>query len=201
MITPTQQAHGARRFYEIQKRTGRESVSGPGSFIASTEEIRRWLPVALRELGVRVLADVPCGDHHWMSQVELPCAYVGYDIVEELVEQNRQRYPQRAFYRLNAIEQRPMDCDAVLCRDLLVHLTYDHAAAAIANFRAAGAKWLICTTFPGVENRELVESHGGWGWRPLDMEAAPFLLGPAIDGVREVVAGETWERWARVYQL
>src|SRR5262249_38238518 len=50
---------------------GQESVSGPGSSIRQTVEIRQRLPLLLQELGTRVLLDAPCGDFHWLSKVRL----------------------------------------------------------------------------------------------------------------------------------
>ena len=39
-------------------------------------------------------------------------------------------------------------CDAILCRDCLVHLSFANIARAVANFARSGAAWLITTTFP-----------------------------------------------------
>lgn len=201
IVTVEDQVKGAKQFYELQRRVGRESVSGPGSFLTATTEIREWLPRFLLSVNAVSLADCPCGDFHWLSEVCLPCEYAGYDIVPEIVEANRRNHPARCFDVLNLVESGPTGADVILCRDLLVHLTYEHAEKVLANFKASGARYVLLTTFPGIQNTELAQSHTGWGWRPLDMEAAPFGLGPAVDGVREVVAGEKWERWIRAYEL
>jgi hypothetical protein len=69
------------------------------------------------------------------------------------------------------------------------------------NFRKAGALYVILTTFPGGKNKELSQSHPGWGWRPLDMAAAPYHLDPTPECVREDAAGEVYERWMRMFRL
>jgi hypothetical protein len=205
------QVEGARRFLRLQQGLRRESVSGPGSTMNATSEVRTWLPQVLHHLRVRVLADIPCGDYNWMASVDLPCDYRGYDVLVELIEANRQNYPWRAtaFEVLNAVEQIPKAADVILCRDLLVHLDLDDAQSVIENFKASGSPYVILTTFPGQPNHELAQSYPGWGWRPLDMEAPPFnkvlkpmtLVGDVSFGVREIVAGEKWERWLKLYSL
>src|SRR5215213_5906369 len=62
-----------------------ESVSGSGSTMAETEDIRGYLPELLQRLGARSLLDIPCGDFHWMKTVDLGIdRYIGADIVPEL---------------------------------------------------------------------------------------------------------------------
>src|SRR5579885_1138281 len=48
-----------------------ESVSGLGSELSATERVREELPKIVREFGVRSMLDIPCGDFHWMRQVDL----------------------------------------------------------------------------------------------------------------------------------
>ena len=56
-------------FYRDNKWGDAESVSGAGSNLAQTEEVRRVLPGLLAELGCRSMLDVPCGDFYWMRLV------------------------------------------------------------------------------------------------------------------------------------
>jgi hypothetical protein len=199
MIDVELQAQGAARYVAMQHAVGRESMSGPGSSLEATAEIREWLPWILEKLGAKSMADVPCGDHHWLATVDIPCGYHGYDLLPELVEANRYGFPARRFDVLNAISDVP-DGDVILCRDLLVHLSLEHAACVLARFRESGARYLLLTTYPGVKNHELSQSHPGWGWRPLDMEAEPFRLVPTGDGVMEAGAREgSAERWVKVF--
>lgn len=193
------QVKGAEWF--IGQTRGRESLSGPGSYLSATTEIRDWLPRVIRAYGVRSMADIPCGDWNWMQHVDLPVDYVGCDVVRGVIEQNRERYPHVRFWVLNAITDVPERVDLILCRDLLVHLSYKHGLQVLDNFRRSGSRWLLTTTFPGVTNAELPRWHDGWGWRPIDVESSPYGLDRPIGGVREVVAGERWERWVRIYAL
>ena len=64
--------------------------------------------------------------------------------------------------------------DLILCRHLLIHLSFGQGLAALENFRRTGARYLLVTTNPSLqENREIV--HTG-SFRPVNMERAPFVL-------------------------
>lgn len=189
MITTEQQVAGARRFFQGQQRKGRESVSGQGSNLSHTTEIREWLPQAILRHGIQALIDIPCGDRNWIKHVDLPCEYTGYDVLPEL-----------GAPILNAVTDVPPFADCILCRDFLVHLSYEHALKVLDNFRKSGTRFVMLTTFPKEQNTDL-PADAKWGWRPLNMQAAPFNMGEPIDGVQEVIAGEKWERWINLYHL
>jgi SAM-dependent methyltransferase len=151
-----------------------ESPSGPGSSSAQTATLRRVLPDLLQTLGVRSLLDAGCGDFNWMRQVELNLEqYFGVDIVDDLIARNRQRYgrPQREFLCLDLAWVDLPHADAVLCRDTLVHYSLADAQAILRNLKRTDARYLLATTFPP---RGANEDIAIGGWRPLDMEAAPF---------------------------
>lgn len=48
----------------------RETVSGAGSTLRYTEKLRQSIPGLIADLNIRTLLDVPCGDFHWMSEIE-----------------------------------------------------------------------------------------------------------------------------------
>jgi hypothetical protein len=82
-------------------------------------------------------------------------------------------------------------CDAILCRDCLVHLSFANIERAVANFRASGAKWLIATTFPEWQTNADCEDGD---WRALNLERAPFSWGPPVELLNEncTEAGGGW---------
>ena len=79
-------------YYQINRWGDDESVSGAGSNLQQTAEVRRVLPGLLAELGVQSLLDVPCGDFNWLKLVPLDVDYIGGDIVAELVARNQAEY-------------------------------------------------------------------------------------------------------------
>jgi hypothetical protein len=144
------------------------SVSGPGSELDRTADLRRRLPALLEELGVRTLLDAGCGDFGWLRVTELPEQYVGVDVVPELfaaLEQDLQR--GRTFLRA--------DITRVLCRDVLIHFPDDDIVRAVENLRRTGARWLLTTTFVGRGTNEPIALGD---WRTLDLEAPPFDFPP-----------------------
>jgi hypothetical protein len=171
---------GRKRFSAIYRSNvfgGEESRSGRGSSLGQTAVIRKVLPALLSELKVRVLLDAPCGDSHWIQQVNFPgIKYVGADIVTELIEENRRRYagPAREFSCLDlACDQLP-SADLILCRDCLVHLPFEQSLNILRNFRRSGARYALVTTFPNT--KENVDLGEGGLWRPLNLQAPPFNL-------------------------
>ncbi len=75
------------QIYHSNRWGSAESVSGFGSEIKNTEVLAAALPRLFRELDIRTLLDLPCGDFNWMSRVNMDgIDYLGADIVEALVE-------------------------------------------------------------------------------------------------------------------
>jgi hypothetical protein len=78
-------------------KVGDESLSGPGSCLAQTAEIRRSLPHVLQHIDARSLLDAPCGDFNWMKHVALGLEeYIGADIVDDLVVENQRKFGGRS---------------------------------------------------------------------------------------------------------
>lgn len=154
----------------------RDSLSGKGSNLEATAEVRKVLPVLLRDLGASSMLDVPCGDFFWMAHVDLTgIDYLGGDIVPELIEANRQSHgrPGVAFQVVDLIRGPVPKADVILVRDCLVHLSHDHARAALANVARSGGTWLLTTTFPDTPaNEDIVTGE----WRSIDLTKPPFNL-------------------------
>jgi SAM-dependent methyltransferase len=167
-------------YYAANYWRGEESRSGRGSSLVQTQALRQALPDLLRTLGVRSLLDVPCGDFHWMKRVPLDgIAYTGADIVPALVADLRARHggTGRRFMLLDLVATTPPPADLLLCRDLLVHLSFAEIEPVLRNIRRSGATWLLTTTFPNrPSNQELL----GCDWRPLNLQAPPFGFPPPL---------------------
>ena len=95
-------------------------------------------------------------------------------------------------YRLADITRDDLPrCDAILCRDCLVHFGFANIARTIENFRRSGARWLITTTFP--DWRQNLDCEDG-DWRALNFERAPFGWGAPVELFNEncIEAGGGW---------
>lgn len=162
-----------RRLRECEA-CGLESLSGPGSTLAQTMELRQRLPLLLQHIGARTLLDAPCGDFNWMKHTVLGLdRYIGVDILETLVVRNREYHasPSRQFELRDIIRECLPQADVILCRDCLVHFSFEDIRQTLSNFRRSGARFLLTTTFPRVEINADIETGS---WRTLNFELAPF---------------------------
>jgi SAM-dependent methyltransferase len=188
----------AHRFQRIHDRNlwgAAESSSGLGSELDATAVLRGELPRLLARLGVTSLLDAPCGDAGWINAANLGVRYVGVDIVPALIERLQARAAvgeSTGDYHLADITRDPLPrCDAILCRDCLVHLSFANIERAVGNFRRSGATWLIATTFPGWQAN--LDCEDG-DWRALNFERAPFSWGAPVELLNEncTEAGGGW---------
>jgi 2-polyprenyl-3-methyl-5-hydroxy-6-metoxy-1,4-benzoquinol methylase len=175
-----------RRIHDTNLWGATASVSGLGSESDATAALCAKLPRLLGKLQVASLLDAPCGDAGWISQVNLGVPVIGVDIVQELIESLRQRAAAgeiRGEYHLADITRDPLPrCDAILCRDCLVHLSFANIERALANFRRSGAKWLITTTFTQWQtNRDCEDGD----WRALNFQRPPFNWHTPVDLIDE----------------
>jgi hypothetical protein len=158
------------------------SRSGLGSQLATTAELREALPAFLDSHGITSILDVPCGDFGWLSTIQLRIPYIGADIVEGLVQENERRFggPQsrRRFVQLDLTRDPLPRADAILCRDCLVHLSFENIFRALDNMRASGARYLLTTTFLECERNDDIEDGD---WRMLNLQQAPFTFPAPAD--------------------
>ncbi|MBT2401240.1 class I SAM-dependent methyltransferase [Streptomyces sp. ISL-100] len=153
-----------------------ETRSGPGSEVQRMKRVITQLGDLVRELEIRSVLDAPCGDFNWMQYVDLGGAgYTGGDIVEELIADNAARHeaPGRSFQLLDFTAERVPRVDLILCRDALVHFSYQHVIEALTRFRESGSRFLLTTTF--AQTRTNTDILTGW-WRPINLRLAPFGL-------------------------
>lgn len=180
-----------------------ESASGVGSTLEATRELVTGLPEALRQLGVRSMLDLPCGDFHWMKTVDLTGVdYLGGDIVADVVQQNQRLHAREGvqFKVLDLVQDDLPSVDLIFVRDCFIHFTLDLIQSALSNIRRANIKYL-CTThdsyrdrYAGAhfENIELDRAVQGvnFEFRPLNFQLPPFNFPPPLLTLTE---GAAWD--------
>lgn len=173
------------RIYHTNYWGNSESLSGQGSTLEETEEVRKRLGELFRRLGIVKMVDAPCGDFNWMSKMDLSgIDYTGADIVEEIVRENNARHAQngRRFIKADIVSEVLPPSDLILCRDCLVHLSYSDIRKSIRNFRKSGARYLLTTSFINKKtNHDIITGN----WRPLNLEISPFGDFTIIDRIAE----------------
>ncbi len=151
-----------------------ESVSGPGSGVERSSAFRDGLLSLLDEIGTQTLLDAGCGDFNWMKEAGLTLhRYIGVDIVSDLIAQNQVRYgsDSKTFICLDLTRDRLPQADVILCRDCLVHFSFDDIFRAVRNFKRSRSKYLLTTTFIRLGGNADIQTGG---WRQLNLERAPF---------------------------
>jgi hypothetical protein len=178
------------RFTAIYRRgvwlMGRDSgsLSGIGSEMKHTENIRRQLPDLLHKIGTGTLLDLGCGDFNWMKEVPLACSYIGADIVPEVIRSNSGSFANDKydFKCLDATKESLPSADTILCREVLFHLSFEDIWKVISNVLQSDASHLIATSDNAVHiNADILSGD----YRPLNLQKPPFLLPQPVFSVRD----------------
>jgi hypothetical protein len=174
-----------------QKRWGRsESVSGPGSTLRYTENIRREIPNLIQEFNVHHLLDAPCGDYHWFRLIPRVngFAYIGGDIVSALVQRNREAFasPTTAFLELDIISQPMPSADMWLCRDALFHFSNKQVFGTLANLLRSDVRYFLTSSFTeSADNSDIPTGY----FRHINLELPPFSLGTPVACIDDWIEG------------
>lgn len=174
------------RIYRNNSWRSKETVSGPGSTVKATANLRAWLIDLCRTRGIRTIVDLGCGDWNWMRLLAPNVAfewYRGFDIVPELIEHNRQRYgSDRTLFEKADITCRALPkADLVICRDCLTHFSGELTGRLLAAVRDSGSKYFLATTFPSASNRDVEVGR----WHAVNLSAPPWNLPTPDDSVLE----------------
>lgn len=185
------------RIYKKNAWNSEESVSGPGSTLSLTENLRETLPALLKKWNIKSMLDAPCGDFNWMSKVTLDnVTYTGADIVTEIIENNKIKYPGKKFIELDIIHDSLPYADLVLCKDCFIHLKNADVIRTIENFKKSGIRYMLASTYPVDFNKQILTGH----FRPINLERPPFNLPEPLDKIEDH-AEDGSERWLGLWKL
>ena len=165
--------------YDVNAWKDQESRSGAGSSLGTTRELRAALPGLVAEIGVSRFLDAPCGDYHWFQHVERdpPFDYIGGDIVEKLIDANTATFGNEdtSFVHLDITKDPLPEADLWMCRDCMIHLSYDMTEQALRNFANSNIEYLLATTHRNVTaNIDIPTGH----CRMINLELPPYNLPP-----------------------
>jgi Methyltransferase domain len=147
--------------------------SGSGSELAATTQVRDFLPALLAHIGARSLLDVGCGDFSWMQHVDLVADYIGIDVVPSVISANENTFGSmtRTFHCVDAVDDPLPLADAVLCREVLFHLSFADIERLVNNVALSGARYLIATS----DTRTAFNANIRTGdYRLLNLRRRPF---------------------------
>jgi len=156
-----------------------ESKSGEGSTFQYTQSVRTELPILIKQLEIKTLLDIPCGDFAWIKEVmlknEIDIRYTGVDIVGSMIRKNKHRYSSDKieFHRGNAIGYTYPSYDLVLVRDFLFHISFSDMHYFIGNFLKSGSKYLLTSSYTNHEKNFNI--HNG-DFREINLLNPPFYF-------------------------
>ncbi|WP_085593229.1 class I SAM-dependent methyltransferase [Thalassospira sp. MCCC 1A01428] len=170
----------SERFTEIYEKNlwlSKESGSGEGSEIAYTEPLRNWLIKTLPQLNVEVFVDAPCGDFNWMKEVlpKIDVKYFGFDIAPSVIDINKKKFSSDLiqFDVANICEDPLPNCDLIMVRDCLFHLSYEDINKFLKNLFQTDYKYLLTTTHINngdIYNFDIISGD----FRMIDLFSYPF---------------------------
>ena len=127
-----------------------ESVSGPGSTLYNTQNLRSQLPILFKKFSIGSIVDALCGDFNWMKHVipESGITYTGIDVVDNLIVENKIKYSNSFinFYQADLIMEVCPRSDLLISRDFLFHLSQEDIFKFLNNFLSSETNLLLSTT-------------------------------------------------------
>lgn len=157
--------------------SSKESKSGTGSELAYTRPVIDWLIKTISLHKIQTCVDAPCGDFNWMRFVlkDVNVKYIGLDIVEELVRTNNLHYSDQrtTFLRNNICSDQIPECDLLVVRDCLFHLSFQDINKLLNNISHADYKYLATTshiTEPKHSNTNIISGD----FREINLFLEPF---------------------------
>ena len=161
--------------YKENKWGDDESVSGSGSRLENTENLRNCISLLLKHYNIKSIIDAPCGDMNWIKMINLDAIkYYGFDIVSGIIENNKtilQNNKNFYFETKDVINEKLPQVDLIICRDLIIHFPLIEIYNLLKNFVASGSKYLLITKFDTCEENKDIQ-FGNFSMRNL--EKPPF---------------------------
>jgi hypothetical protein len=157
----------------------KESVSGSGSTLLYTENLRNKLPYLLQKYSIKSVFDAPCGDFNWMHLLleKINVIYIGGDIVKDLINSHNLNYKNNNtnFIHIDLTQDKFPHADLMICRDCLFHLSYQDTKLVLNNFINSGITYLLTTTHKniiGFQNKDISTGL----FRTIDLFSTPYLF-------------------------
>jgi hypothetical protein len=162
---------------------------GPGSTMKYTENLRKNIVPLINKHEIKSMLDLPCGDFSWMSTTNITeeLDYIGADIVEELIKQNKNKYPNVNFKVLDLTTDKLPKVDLLFCRDCLLHLSFKDIDKAFTNMSESGIKYVLLSNwYEDAQNNSDIKTGSN---RYLDFINSPYNFGEGLDYIDDWIPG------------
>lgn len=137
---------------------GKFTLSGPGSELYYASKTIDFLIDFIKRKNVRKIIDGSCGDCTWIMEVlkNFPdIEYIGYDISQEIIDINKNKYNNYCFYQKNLLDLKEIpSCDLFIVRHTMMHLSLEDNIKLIDIFKNNSKCFVFLTHHEIKENIE-----------------------------------------------
>ena len=150
--------------------------SGPGSSARYNRPFLNFLSNFARKADIRSIVDYGCGDWTMFSEYQFGnIDYLGIDIVDSVVEANRNRYsgPGIEFRLARPLAGETCSADLLLMKDVMIHLPNGHCAEFLDYARNRFRFGIFVNDMRSHEAGVNEDIRMG-GYRPIDITKPPF---------------------------
>jgi SAM-dependent methyltransferase len=179
----------AKAFVRKKRKQGKESLSGPGSHLANTEETIDLIQETISKYNIKSILDLGCGDWNWFQKIDLgDTTYLGWDADDLMIQENSEKYGRDGveFDIKDIVAEEYPEVDLIICRDVLFHLDPTLGLKVVEKAKKS-CKYFISTSF---RNAKLSEKENGitkrrhlkiqgWGAYRINLNNEPFSLSEA----------------------
>ena len=217
MISTDTNFEGAKKFASYglkeKQKNKRESASGGGSSIKSTEVSRDYIVKVIEKYKISSILDLGCGDWNWMSKIRNEfenSSYEGWDANEDMIFNLNNIYgnDNTKFYFKDIVTGEYPKVDMVLCRDVLFHLKEKYTLKIIEKIKKSKIKYFLTTSFNDVKGKQVKfrdrPSMGDWGFYEINLNLPPFNLEKyLIDSICEhtIKPNSGYKRYLNLYRI
>ena len=173
-----------RNIYKSNGWKSKESVSGPGSAVSRTIELRQKLLQIITNFNIKSVVDIPCGDLNWISPIldKIP-NYVGIDIVDELILKNKKKFNNNIFYIDDIRSSEKLNCDLLIVRDALFHFSRKNVMLALKNIKKNNPQYILTTEVINKNHKNKNIRDGAW--HPIALQNSPYNFPEPIFKIKE----------------
>lgn len=173
----------------IRNRNWQDTLCGTGSRIDFTEPLRKNLKAILKKHSITSMLDAPCGDYSWMRLTEFPdnFTYIGGDIVDFMVANNRVNYPNVDFLTIDISSDPYPEVDLLFCRDCLIHFSATDIIQTFKNIVTSNIKYVMLTSYhDSCYNNSNIATGS---FRTISFTKPPYNLGAPLESIIDWIPG------------
>ena len=160
----------AKFFVNHYRGIDKESLSGPGSTIKNTSEVRKLIQTFLINNNIKSILDLGCGDWNWFSLLDLrETSYLGWDADTDMIVSHLFNYGgDNIEFDVKDIVLEPYpQSDLIICRDVLFHMPIQMALSVLNKIKKS-CKYLISTSFREVDINTGIGDKN-WGYYNINL--------------------------------